>query len=246
MIWVYSGTRPSNGARELAKLPGFKRLRTGKYLKPKDIVVNWGTTNLPFGVNVLNWPVAVSRAGNKLTAFEHMQNGPICVPWCHPTDQGCLESWQDQKATIVARQKLTGHSGDGILIIGPGEPIAPALLDTQYNFKVHEYRVHVVCGNVIDTQMKIRVPNKVPLSWKVRSHENGFIFARNNIAVSAERDKLACDACSALGLDFGAVDIIEDKNGCLYVLEVNTAPGLEGQTINSYGTAFTNAATDQA
>ena len=42
---------------------------------------------------------------------------------------------------------------------------------------------------------------------------------------------MGIDAVSALGLDFGAVDIIEDADGKLYVLEVNTAPGLEGQTL---------------
>ncbi|OYV41136.1 MAG: hypothetical protein B7Z80_02670 [Rhodospirillales bacterium 20-64-7] len=120
----------------------------------------------------------------------------------------------------------------------PGADIQPALLYTKYIFKVREFRVHVVNGAVIDTQQKIRDPEKEPLSWKVRSHENGFIFARNGIVPSDTRDNLACSACTALGLDFGAVDIVEDKKGNFYVLEINTAPGLEGQTIKSYGDAF--------
>jgi glutathione synthase/RimK-type ligase-like ATP-grasp enzyme len=46
------------------------------------------------------------------------------------------------------------------------------------------------------------------------------------------------DSALALGLDFGAVDIIQDDGGNFYVLEVNTAPGLEGQTIKSYAEGF--------
>jgi glutathione synthase/RimK-type ligase-like ATP-grasp enzyme len=42
-----------------------------------------------------------------------------------------------------------------------------------------------------------------------------------------------------LGLDFGAVDIIwNKKQDRYYVLEVNTAPGLEGETVVRYANAF--------
>ena len=48
---------------------------------------------------------------------------------------------------------------------------------------------------------------------------------------------LGVEAAKALGLDFGAVDIIE-KNGRYYVLEVNTAPRLEGYSIERYSNYF--------
>ena len=44
----------------------------------------------------------------------------------------------------------------------------------------------------------------------------------------------------ALKLDFGAVDIIRAKNGKLYVLEVNTAPGLEERKLQIYADYFKN------
>ncbi len=50
---------------------------------------------------------------------------------------------------------------------------------------------------------------------------------------------LGCHAVSALGLDFGAADIIQDKHGKLYVLEVNTAPGLTSDDgVAVYANAF--------
>jgi glutathione synthase/RimK-type ligase-like ATP-grasp enzyme len=239
-IWIYSGDRPSNSAKELASFPGFKRLRTGKFLKSKDFVVNWGTTNLDFkfvpDTPIINIAGAVKLASNKLHAFQTMSPEVQCVPWT--IDQNEVKSWSEDGCTIVGRQKLTGHSGDGIIIIEKDQEIQPALLYTKYIFKTREFRVHVVNGVVVDTQMKIRDPAKQPLTWKVRSHANGFIFARNNVPENANRDALGVAACSALGLDFGAVDIVEDKHGSFYVLEVNTAPGLEGQTITSYRDAF--------
>ena len=53
------------------------------------------------------------------------------------------------------------------------------------------------------------------------------------------RDTIAVNAVKALGLDFGAVDIIyNEKENQYYVLEVNTAPGLEGTTLIKYAERF--------
>lgn len=253
MIWVYSGDRLSNGAKELSNLPGFKRLREHHFLKVKstDHVINWGhSKQLPFdthGCHVMNQSISILAAANKLTAFELMSKADVrCVPWCKPEDELRLNLWGAEEHTvIIARTKLTGHSGDGIIIVEKGDDLPEAPLYTKYIFKIKEFRVHVVNGQVIDTQQKIRDPEKTPNTWKVRSHENGFIFARNNILNDKIRDSLAIGACSSLGLDFGAVDIVEDKQGRFFVLEVNTAPGLEGQTIKSYGDAFNGACQTQ-
>ena len=50
---------------------------------------------------------------------------------------------------------------------------------------------------------------------------------------------LAIDSVAALRLDFGAVDIIWNKrHDRYYTLEVNTAPGLEGTTLERYSNAI--------
>ena len=240
MIWIFTDGRPSHGAALLCKEPGFKR-----YRKPiaigTDLCVNWGAKHEPqaFALNLFNHPKFVARAANKLDAFLQMgPDGVKCVPFVEPINHDVLSQWQQEGAVIVGRQTLTGHSGHGIIIMEKGEPLQPALLYTRYIPKVREYRVHVVNGEVIDTQKKVRDPHKEPLSWKIRSHDNGFIFTRNNVVPSKKRDVLACCACVSLALDFGAVDIIEDKAGEFYVLEVNTAPGIEGQTVTNYAAAF--------
>lgn len=239
-IWVHTNGRPSNSAAELAKLNGFRRLRTGKFVQPTDFIINWGSTQpvvLPTTKLFLNDYQNVKSSSNKLTAFScFAANNVKTVPWT--ADQAVVEEWSKDGATIIGRQTLTGHSGAGIIIMEKHEPIQPALLYTRYIFKEREYRVHVVNHSVVDTQKKIKDPDKDVHSWKVRSHANGFIFARGGIAPSAVRDDLAVAACAALGLDFGAVDIVEDKKGNFYVLEVNTAPGLEGQSITTYGEAL--------
>ena len=239
-IWVYTGGRPSNGAKTLSDLKGFKRCLQGKGLKRADILINWGNSkafDIPVPCDiVLNRPQFVCRATNKLEAFAVMAGQVPTVDFAIERDKA--QEWADNGGTVVVRKILNGHSGAGIEIVEPGGDVPDAPLYTKYIFKVREYRVHVCKGVVIDVQQKIRDPAREPDNWKVRSHHNGFIFARNNVGDNDRRDEAAIGAIKTLGLDFGAVDIVEDKLGRSYVLEVNTAPGLEGKTIQSYGDTF--------
>lgn len=234
-IWIFTGGRPSNSAKAIAEAPGFRRMITGKGLKAKDTVINWGTSKGAPAVsgNCLNPAAAIAKAANKFHAFAALAGVNVStVPWT--ANKAVAQEWQDAENIIVVRKILTGHSGEGIIIVEKGEDIPDAPLYTKYINKVREYRVHATVQEVIDTQQKIRDPAQEPKTWKVRSHANGFIFARNNIVPNLDRDLLAVKAVQVLGLDFGAVDIVEDKKGNFYVLEVNTAPGLEGQTITNY------------
>ena len=64
---------------------------------------------------------------------------------------------------------------------------------------------------------------------------NGFIFARNEIQIPEDVTVQATKAFEITGLDFGAVDVIyNERQSAAYVLEINTAPGLEGTTDTDY------------
>lgn len=246
-IWIYTGGRASNSAKELSQSDGFRRYITGKNFQQGDVLVNWGTTKpLAIGDNlVLNSGLAIGLASNKYHAFAALTGKDVeTVPWT--ANKAVAQEWQAKGRTVVVREVLTGHSGNGILIIEENQDIPDAPLYTQYVFKTKEFRVHATQSEVFDTQRKVRDPDQEPLSWKVRSAKNGFIFQRNNIKPSGDRDNLAMSAVKALGLDFGAVDIVEDKDGKLFVLEVNTAPGLEGQTITTYTEILEKLATNVA
>lgn len=240
--WIYTGERPSNGAKALAEQPGFRRLRTTKFVKSPDVLINWGCSqiDIPVGIfgSVLNSPDKVALAANKLQTFAAWSKAGVEQVVSSTTDKAIAQGWLDTSHCVVVRNKLTGHSGDGILIIEPGQELPAAPLYTKYVFKDKEFRAHVVNGVVIDTQQKIRDPKRDVTSWKVRSHDNGFMFVRLNVPDMPARDALAVQAVASLGLDFGAVDLMTCKNGKLFLLEVNTAPGLEGQTITNYSEAF--------
>ncbi len=95
-------------------------------------------------------------------------------------------------------------------------------------------------GSVIDYVEKKMKSGVKPENPYVRNVENGWVFCREDIAVFEDVKALAIEAIRALGLDFGAVDIIRTKKGRNYVLEVNTAVGMEGTTVEKYRTALAN------
>jgi D-alanine-D-alanine ligase-like ATP-grasp enzyme len=92
-------------------------------------------------------------------------------------------------------------------------------------------------GNIIDIQEKKR-KKETPddqVNWQIRNHDNGFIFARSEVAPPRCILDYSLAAVSALGLDFGAVDLgYNVKREEAVVYEVNTAPGLEGSTLDAY------------
>lgn len=217
----------------------------GRYRpKARSLVVNYGSGGAPHwlgNTRTLNAPSACARAGNKLSAFTAFKNANLSIPeFC--TDQATARGWIAAGATVVARTILNGHSGRGIVLCDSQHPLVPAPLYVKYKKKRKEFRVHVFQGQVIDVaeKRKRRVEAR-PANFDgyVRNLANGWVFCRDNVMRPVDLDGLAIGACRALALDFGAVDIIwNEREGRCYVLEVNTAPGLEGTTLTNYTNAI--------
>ena len=77
------------------------------------------------------------------------------------------------------------------------------------------------------------------MDTKIRNHKNGWVYAREGITIPDDLEQQAFNTMQALGLKFGAVDLIwNEHENKSYVLEVNTAPGLVGTTLSKYVDAF--------
>lgn len=152
--------------------------------------------------------------------------------------------WLGMGHTVVERHILNGNSGAGIRLVEPGvgDDISHCPLYVKYVPKKQEYRVHVCGGQAVDIQRKARRKDVEDdaINWKIRNHDNGFIFARNEDGfVPPDVIEQAVKAVNILGLAFGAVDVIfNDKEQQAYVLEVNTAPGMSGTTLEGYVSRF--------
>lgn len=121
-----------------------------------------------------------------------------------------------------------------------GEELPEAPLYTKAVANHGEYRVHVFRGRVIDYRKKSRRVEDpaTPEQSDVRTLGNGWIFRADNLRRLERIENLALAAINALGLDFGAVDIIMDEEGDVRVVEVNTAVSMEEQTLENYSVAI--------
>ncbi len=202
-----------------------------------DTIINWGSgqTDNPVLRNTLNPPAMVARASNKLTAFQTLQPLGIRVPpfWTN------MEDIPDDAFPVVCRTVLNGHSGAGIVIADDRGALVNAPLYTKYVRKQDEYRIHVVRGQVISVQRKARRNDHENPNWQVRNLAGGFVYVRDGVNPPNDVSEQATAACMALDLDFGAVDVLwNERQQQAYVLEVNTAPGLEGASVDHYVEAF--------
>ena len=214
-----------------------------------DLIVNWGSSrDIPSNVignaRVLNHVLAVNLAANKVNALRDMsQYGVKTVDYTFSQEEATR--WATNGNLVFARTELRGHSGVGIICSSMSEPedlgnvawqqnVPEAQLYTKGVSGQHrEYRIHVFRGKILFIQQKRRVSGYRELenySNVVRNHGNGWIYGHLNM--TAPNDNVlreAVKAVEALGLDFGAVDVLSQRDEA-WVLEVNTAPGLSGDT----------------
>ena len=96
---------------------------------------------------------------------------------------------------------------------------------------VKEFRVHIFDGKSIRMGLKVPRVNVTPHPW-IRSFRQGWNIDYGTACQEARirgLRKAAKRAVKALGYAFGAVDIGITADNKIYVLEVNTAPGLQNK-----------------
>jgi len=229
MIYLFC-RRPSSGAADLVNqintLGGAaQRLRQDLcQVRPIDLVVNWGDIiparlNLP---NVLNRTiihnkyrelVQLAAAGVEVPRHELRAQRPAAGDWL-------VRTFGHQEARDLRANLLRG---DYI---------------TEYIPTVREFRIHVFNGVI---RAGIKLPREENPNPRFRSWNDGWRLDYSEAcqqAISQRIRDVAKAAVGALGYDFGAVDVGVRNTGEPVVFEVNSAPGLEGRTIDVYAKAI--------
>lgn len=208
-----------------------------------DTIINWGSTERRFpNARYINDPEAVAHACDKRATLSlFTQTGVPCPDW---TDSKAVASeWWDSGDVVVARTLLRANSGRGVVLCSreSGTRLPNAPLYTKYVKKADEYRVHVVAGRCIDVaqKRKRREVDNERVNYQIRNACNGWVFCRDEVDCPDSVVDSAIAAVGSLGLDFGAADVGYNHhtgNPCVY--EVNTAPGVEGSTLDAYKDAL--------
>lgn len=222
------GTKGSQSAKRLAeglstKL-GYKVFRTTKD-SLKQVQLKYG------------------QGVDKLTQFQWFQTNNIpALDFTTSKDQA--DSWIHDGHVVFGRQLLSASCGHGIVVLEGCEfqttPDCPVY--TKYKKKKREFRVHVFRDSVVAVvEKKLRSNWNGPRESKIRNLANGYVFCHCENEPDGLRE-LAKRAAGVVHSDFKGVDIgFNEKQNELFVIEVNSAPGIEGSNVNKYISAICEA-----
>ena len=179
------------------------------------------------GVNIYNDGKAIERTVDKaMTSFLLQQFG-VATPqtWvCESRKQA--HDIVEKNAQLVIKP-LFGSQGAGVRLIEKMPLPMDAFVDgvfymQQFIETTHDYRVFVVNNQVV-AAMK-----RTGETWLHNVAQGA--KCENILDKSAEHDVLATALQAALVLDIAycGVDVIKDKNGKIFVLEVNSIPAWRG------------------
>lgn len=237
-------SKPSKGARTLRKAireEGIRCLRRRREafsrVRASSMLVNWGCSQ---GVAkpALNDYSAVGRAVDKVKAFRELSKAQVVVPKFLVNPPGVDTNIGD--CIWLERFDTAGHGGRGIRVVRPGEQWSEqdAPLYVQYVPKLQEFRVHVFA---VDDDPRCLSRQKLGVEGfgrdrnqrLIRNTDNGWVLGLvRDQRASMLAEEEAVKAVHALGLDFAAVDVIIGRDdGLAYVLEANTAPGIEAEPV---------------
>lgn len=234
---LYSG-RSSKTGRDL--LEKFKPLSTKAFRKrtdkrlSTDVVLRWGSTesfNRLRSRLELNSLEAVTNASNKLIMMEKLVAADIKTPSIlfNPTeaDEETLDDFRDDNGGFFIRGSNMEVRYDDEIKRGD------LYVSKPVENKRREYRVHVFNGEVIAIYEKIA---NDPENTRIFKAHNCHFELKNieNCKLTLADQQVCIDAVNSLGLLFGGVDVLRDKDQQIFISEVNSAPALNGTNIDRY------------
>lgn len=211
-----------NLALELQQNVGYKVWRS-RFFKPKR-------TNLLYG-----------DCKNKLYQYQWFEANQVpSLPFT--TDGSVVSQWLAEGATVVARTLTRSSEGKGIVLLENIEDVVSAPVYTKYLKKKREFRVHVYKETVVSVLEKRRKKGVYNGESKIRNTANGYVFCRQDVQEPSGIRELAIKASKVTNSHFKGVDIgYNEKLDKLFVIEVNSAPGMENSTLKDYTKAILNA-----
>lgn len=155
--------------------------------------------------------------------------------------------WAQQDFTVFGRKYLNSSCGKGIVILENGAARADFFdipVFTKYKKKKREFRVHVYKDKVVAiTEKRKRAGFEGQRDTKIRNLANGYVFCQTVENVPEGLEALALAASSVSPSDFKGVDIgYNERNNDLFIIEVNSAPGIQGSNVNAYVEAICETA----
>lgn len=187
---------------------------------------------------------------DKLTQYRWFQEqGLSALEFC--TGPAEAKQWLEQGDTVFGRKLLNSSCGKGIVVLDPKailedktQSLCNCPVYTKYKKKKREFRVHVFKDKVVAvTEKRRRAGFEGTRDTKIRNLANGYVFCQSVENEPEGLRSLALAASRVSPSDFKGVDIgFNERNNDLFIIEVNSAPGIQGSNINAYLNAICSPA----
>lgn len=225
------------------QIPGFDHLPDGAFVRGvpggtlQQVIqrLNILHSLKMLGVMVYNDGRAVERTVDKAMTSFLLHSNQIPTPPTWVCESREIAQKIIQRETMAGRtlviKPLFGSQGQGVRKLEAGSPFPVPMemhVDGIYYLQGyvdsgegawHDHRVFIINGNVVGAMVR---------------HGSHWI---NNVAqggrcepleTSGDVAEIALAAARAVDIDYCGVDVIRDRQGCLYVLEVNSIPAWKG------------------
>lgn len=154
------------------------------------------------------------------------------------TDASKACEWLNQDLCVVGRKLTHASEGKGIVLMegDVNQVFQQCPVYTLYKKKKKEFRVHVFKDQVVHVlEKRKRADFEGESNPKIRNTANGYVFCSENVIEPDGIRELALKARKVTNSDFAGVDIgYNEKRNELFVIEVNSAPGIEGSNVDRY------------
>lgn len=186
------------------------------------------------------------KKDNRIHLLYGDQKGKIeQYQWFQEQGLGALEfttsknhalGWASEGKTVICRTLTHASEGKGIVVAETTGEVINAPVYTIYKKKKKEFRIHVFKNQVVHVLEKRRKANFEGVSdAKIRNTANGYVFCSDGVVEPVGLRDLALAASKVTKSDFKGVDIgYNEKKNELFVIEVNSAPGIEGSNVDRY------------
>jgi hypothetical protein len=179
---------------------------------------------------------------DKLHQYKFFRKNNLNFPWFTESKEEVIDYMVAKDVPILCRVLIKGQEGRGIVIADNVNELVDAPVYVEYKEKTLEYRVNLFRGRVINVREKRRkLDHVVGLEDepRIRNVANGYVYCipKREIPVGVQRTALGAalvtDSCIV------GVDVAYNKNTKEhFLLEVNSAPALEGITVDAYRDAI--------
>lgn len=194
------------------------------------------------------WRTTTERADRMQFRYGDMRNKLAQYEWFKQQGLSALEftqsegtavHWIQQGNTVFGRKTLNGSEGHGIVIIDKINDLVDCPVYTKYKKKKMEFRVHIFKDKLVTIVEKRKKQDwEGPSDSRIRNLANGYVFCQE-LTIDAAMQKRVADfavkCAKVTASDFKGVDLgYNAYNDDLFVIEVNSAPGIEGSNVDKY------------